>query len=259
MGKREETEEKIKIIDAHGHLGIDYVFDDCITEEEQLKTYNINGISGAIIQPLVCRPYLEDTAEIHDRIYRFAQLSAMKIWGLASINPHFRPEDYDRELERCIKKLRFVGVKITPIGHACNPSSKDGLHVFEMAKELRIPVMIHTGAGIPFSDPMCCAKAIEAFPDVSVVLAHSGTDMFYRQALYLAQKYENVFLEPSWLGVDSFYAVYKALGASRIMFSADGMRNVGVELEIYNTVIKNEEDREQAFWKTAADVFQLTI
>ncbi len=113
----------------------------------------IYGIDGGLVQPSLPRPYIEDTRAIHDRIHRFTLDTRRRWWGMASIEPHFHSDDYDAEAERCVKELNFVGIKLTPIGHACNPSSRDGMHVFEVCRGLDVPLMIHTGNGIPFADP----------------------------------------------------------------------------------------------------------
>lgn len=120
------------IIDIHAHLGEDVVFDEELTEEELISAYEKNGIDGGIVQPYLPRIYMEEHRKIHDRIYELTLYKKKKFWGMASINPHFTPEDYDREAERCIHELGFVGIKITPIGHATHPSSKDALHVWEV-------------------------------------------------------------------------------------------------------------------------------
>lgn len=97
------------IIDAHAHLGYDYVFDTEKNEEELLGYYNECGVDGAIIQPFISRPYLEDTAQVHDRIHELCIKHPGRFWGMASINPHLRPEEYEREATRCVKELGFVG------------------------------------------------------------------------------------------------------------------------------------------------------
>ena len=81
--------------------------------------------------------------------------------------PIFYPEDYYEEARRCVQDLGFVALKITPIAHACHPSSKDAYYVYEVCRELKVPLMIHTGNGIPFADPTACTreqKIIRMFP-----------------------------------------------------------------------------------------------
>lgn len=245
------------IIDVHAHLGYDCVFDCGADENELLAANRQYGVDIAIVQPYVARPYIEDHVEIHDRICDFCRRNPGRFYGMASINPHFRTEDYDRELTRCIEELGFVGVKITPIGHAAHPASKDSMHVFEMAGRLDIPVMVHTGAGIPFSDPTACIPAIRAFPNVKTILAHAGGDMFFEQALILAREYENVFLEPSWLSVFNIRTAVEAAGAAKVMFSSDVPENIPVELAKYKSAIRNESDMETVMCGTAARVFKL--
>jgi len=245
------------IIDAHAHLGHDYVFDLDATEEQLLSDYRRFGVDGAIVQPFISRTYIKDTAEIHDRIAKFCSDYPGKFWGMASINPHFTPEDYEKEAKRCIKKLGFIAIKITPFAHACDPSSTDGMHVFEVARELGVPVMVHTGAGIPFSDPISILPAAKAFSDIKIVLAHAGTDTYFAQALFLAKEFDNVYLEPSWLGIHHVMSALKTIGAGKMMFSSDHSINVPVELAKYRTAIEDKMELEKVMSGTAAEVFNL--
>lgn len=249
----------MKIYDAHIHLGEDCVFDEVQTEEEILSAYEASEVYGGIIQPFIPRMYVEATMAIHDRIAAMCRANQGRFFGMVSMNPHFYREDYEREAKRCVKELGFVGIKITPIAHACHPKKKDAEMVFEIARELNVPVMIHTGAGVPFSDPMQAAKNIEAFPDIPVVLAHGGGDNMLTSALYLAKKYDNVFLEPSWLAIMNLEAARETVGPTKIMFSSDMIVNIPVELCKYKLVFKTEAEREQVFRKTIADVFKLGI
>ncbi|WHH59385.1 amidohydrolase family protein [Petroclostridium sp. X23] len=245
------------IIDVHAHIGVDVVFDEELTEEQLIEAYNKYGIDGGIVQPYLPRIYMEDHMDIHDRIFQLTKNKEKKFWGMASINPHFRPEDYDKEAKRCINELGFVAIKITPIGHATHPSSKDAFHVWEVCRELSVPLMIHTGAGIPFSDPISVEKALESFPDVTCVLAHAGSEMHNQQATYLARKFENVFLEPSWVGVLGVMNMIKQIGCEKILFSSDNIYNIPVELAKYKSLISNQDNLEKVLYKNAVKIFNL--
>jgi uncharacterized protein len=246
------------IIDAHVHLGHDYVFDEDSTEQELLEWHGRCHISGAVIQPFIPRPYLEDTRDIHNRIAIFCQNSPGKYFGMASINPHLRPAEYNQEATRCIRELRFVGLKLTPIAHATHPNSSDGRHVFEVAEGLGVPVMVHTGAGIPFSDPSALETVAAEFTKVPIILAHAGTDMFFAQALALAKRHAHVFLEPSWLSILNLRKAINTIGAGKVMFSSDHAVNLPVELAKYTTLLKAGPELEQVMAGTAVQVFGLT-
>ncbi len=247
------------IIDSHAHLGHDYVFDEEATEEGLLYYYEKFDIDGAVIQPFINRPYISDTVRSHDRIYEFCKSSSKHFWGMASINPHFSPEDYEIEAKRCVNELGFVGLKITPIAHAVHPSSKDGLHVFEIAGELKVPVMVHTGAGAPFSDPISLLPAVKSFPDVKIILAHGGSDAFFQQALFLAESFDHVYVEPSWLSILNTRKLLKVIGASKVMFSSDHGINAGMELTKYRTLLEDEVQLERVLSGTAIEVFNLKL
>ncbi len=247
------------ILDAHVHLGEDFVFDHVGTEEILLECCEAYGLDGGLVQPSLPRPYVEDTRAIHDRIYRFTQDKRRRWWGMASIDPHFRPADYDAEAERCVRELGFVGIKLTPIGHACNPSSRDGMHVFEVCRGLDVPLMIHTGNGIPFADPMSSVKALEAFPDVRVVLAHAGSEMFHNSAIYLARKFENVYLEPTWVGTSGVGRMLSELGSTKIFFSSDLPSQIPVELAKYRALVRDPEALERIMYKNLVEAYRLVL
>lgn len=247
------------IIDSHAHLGYDVIADLGLTEEELISACKANGIGGAIVQPLITRPYLDDTREIHDRIHRLCTDKTVRFWGMISMNPHFRPEDYDREAERCVRELGFVGIKLVPNAHGVNPSKRDGIHVFEVARKLGVPVMVHTGSGTPLSDPMALLPAARQFPEVKIVLAHAGSDLMAAQATFLAQEFENVYIEPSWLSILALGGILKAVGAKKIMFSSDIPANLPVELAKFKALAKDGAEFEQLTSRTAMEVFNLAL
>lgn len=249
------------IIDAHVHLGDDVVFDEEICEEELIEYYDRFEIDGGIIQPFIPRPYISEHVKIHNRIADFCKTMAgrKKFFGMASINPHFFPEDYDKEAARCVKELGFVAIKITPIAHACHPSSRDAYHVYEVCRELKVPLMIHTGNGIPFADPTSVYQGAKDHPDVAVILAHAGSESFNQQARILARELDNVFLEPSWCGTNAVKHMIKEVGCSKILFSSDNPDQIPVELAKYRQIVKNEDDLENIMWKNANRIFSLGL
>ena len=48
--RQQRNRRQVMIIDVHGHLGEDVVFDEQQTEEQLLDAYKKNGVDGAIIQ-----------------------------------------------------------------------------------------------------------------------------------------------------------------------------------------------------------------
>ncbi len=245
------------ILDAHAHLGQDVVFDEESTEEELLGWHRRCGVAGAIVQPFVPRPYLIDTQRIHDRIAALCAAHPGRYFGMASINPHLDPLEYVDEARRCVQDLGFVGLKLTPIAHAASPGTLDGRRVFETAIALGVPVMVHTGAGIPFADPAGLEEVVADYRRVPIVLAHAGTDLFFTQALSLARRFEHVYLEPSWLGILNLRKALRVIGPEKIMFSADHGVNIPVELAKYTTLLEPGAALDRVLAGTAIEVFGL--
>ena len=77
------------------------------------------------------------------------------------------------------------------------------------------------------------------------VLAHAGSEMHNQQATYIAAKFDNVFLEPSWVGVLGVQSMIKKVGCSKILFSSDNIYNIPVEMAKYRSLLKKEEDLER--------------
>ena len=251
------------IIDAHCHLGCDCSFDQEADEKALLEKFRTYGIDGGIIQPYIPRPYVEEYRKIHDRIYALTKQAPNRYFGMASTNPHFFPADYDAETERCVRELGFVGIKITPPGHGCTANSKDGMHVFEVAEKLSVPVMVHSGLGIPFSDPLNVRPAALAFPTVKIVIAHCGANFMTGEAILMASQFENVFLEPSGAGLEACIAMVEALGPAKIMFSTDVIPQTATEIakfrDIHRRGIINDDGFDQIMYKTAQEVFALKL
>ena len=247
------------IIDVHTHLGFDHCYGTDNPEAEFLYYQDLCKIDHAIIQPAVPLSHIEENAAIHDKIYDFCKQHNGRFFGMASISPHFRPEVYEKELVRCVKELGFLGVKITPAGHGINPAIKDIHYIYEICRDLDIPVMIHTGSGTPFADAINIYDIAKKFKDVKFIIAHAGGEACHGSAIHVAKLCENVYLEPSWLMILSLLGDIKAIGAERIMFSTDLALNAPVEIAKYNALPITEEEREWLFCKTAKSVFKLNV
>jgi predicted TIM-barrel fold metal-dependent hydrolase len=244
-----------KVIDAHAHLGECCVFGLYSTEEEMLRRMDENGVDATIVQPY---PGAKDYVRRHDEIAELCAKHPGRFFGLASLTPHQDHDNYRREVERCVKDLKFVGVKLHTIGHGVNPLSEDGDLVFATAFSLGIPAMVHTGAGIPFSLPALCMPAAKKYPGLKIVLAHAGGGIVSAEAQVAASLFSNLYLETSWcLGEDIRWMV-STIGADRVMMGADLPSNVPVEFAKYRALELEPDAYDKVMGQTAVDVFNLT-
>jgi predicted TIM-barrel fold metal-dependent hydrolase len=94
--------------------------------------------------------------------------------------------------------------------------------IFEAARDLNIPVIIHTGEQ-PYALPATVDFVAGAFPDVTVIIAHLGTqgEMFTIEALLVAERHPNVYLETSWAMPHMIIEAVHEAGASRLIFGSN--------------------------------------
>jgi len=75
--------------------------------------------------------------------------------------------------------------------------------IYRRAQALGIPVTIHTGTSVfpgarsVLGDPMCIDDVAVDFPDLTILLAHSGRPLWGDACFFLARRHPNVFLELS--------------------------------------------------------------
>lgn len=243
----------MKIFDAHAHLGLDVVFDVENTEQTLLSTLAQYGVDGALVQPFLSRPYLEDTRAIHDRIHALCAAHPGRFYGMVSICPHLYPEVVEAECARCVRDLGFKGIKIATTAHGVNPSGKSGMHIFEIASGLNVPVMVHTGGG-NFGAPHLLEAPARAFPHLPIVIAHGGGEDGVDECVRLGRTYGNIFVEPSWINLLGIEKFARTLGADRLMFSSDMPQNTPAALAIFRAVFQGA-DLEKALGGTAMRVF----
>lgn len=247
---------RVKVVDAHAHLGECCVFDLMSTEEALLRRMDESGIDATIVQPY---PGVKEAAKAHDRIAELCAKHPGQFFGLASMSPHGNHDAYRCEVERCVRELHFVGVKLHTIGHGVNPLSEDGDLVFKTAHELGIPAMVHTGPGIPFALPSLCIPAAQKYPGLAIILAHAGWGVFSAEAQVAASVCGNLYLETSWCIGEDIRWMISTIGPERVMLGADLPSNVPVEVAKYRALDLERAVYERVMGGTAIEVFRLSL
>jgi len=236
------------------HLGPCNIFGLNITKDQLISYIQKYNIVASIVQPF---PGAPNAIQIHNEIYELSRELSGKIYGMACINPYIGREKVSRELERVLKELKFVGIKINTAGHAVSPMNPHTDVIFEYAAKYRVPVMIHTGPG-PFSDPMSIVPRVEEYTEVKIILAHAGSGIYGLGALWLAKKYDNVYLEHSWVPIHDLKLFIDQV-PNKVMFGTDLIENVPIELAKIEALKPPDNIKESILYKNAKKVFELPI
>ena len=120
--------------------------------------------------------------------------------------------------------------------HGTSPLTPQSQKAFETAVKLNIPVNIHTGNDVPCGLPSLASPVAKAYPELSMVLAHSGAGMYGAEALIA-----NITLVTSLTTVMEIPSFIRKLGAERVMFGTDIPLNASAELGKYKALHLTEE------------------
>jgi len=243
------------IVDAHSHVGYSRIFTAGVTEEQLLDTMKANNIDATIVMPAAG----SDPIPTHDSIARLIDKHPGRIFGMVSMTPLVGEELYEREFRRCVTELGFVAVKIHPMAHAVAPNAPVCDIVFRLASEVKIPVMVHTGLGVPFALPSLLIPRARQYPDLTIIQAHAGFAVYTAEAMIVSQECPNVYLEPSWCTAGDIKRMVSTFGARRVMYGGALPSNVPVELVNYRTIGITEEELEMCLSGTAINVFKLPV
>lgn len=242
------------VINAHAHIGVSRVFDHTFTEQELIEGMDKYGVDVSIVQPLMGP---DDYRKYHDDIFDASQRHPGRIFGMAALSPHMDRDAYFREVERCVKELGFVGLKLHPLEMAVDPQSIDGRVAFEAATAFEIPLMVHTGLGTPFASPSKLISRAREFSHLPIIMAHAGFMVYTHEAMIAAEICPNLYFEPSWCAGQYIDMMIKKFGSNRVMIGSDWISNYPVEKLKIDLLNLSKEDNDQVLYKTAMEVFKL--
>lgn len=118
-------------------------------------------------------------------------------------------------------------VKLHPAGQRFFPDSEEAMRIYEACGRLGLVVFFHAGrAGIEpdythqFTLMRNYEPMLKRFPDVQFVLGHAGARDI-ADAVPLARKYPNAWMEIHGQGVTRLHELLEALGPERLLFGSD--------------------------------------
>jgi predicted TIM-barrel fold metal-dependent hydrolase len=159
----------------------------------------------------------------------------------ASINPSSTSQP-EMILEKCVKDMNFQGLKLYPTYQHFFPNHKNLYPLYEKIVELKIPVMFHTGSSIyknsklKYGDPLYLDDLATDFPEMKIIMAHSGRGFWYDKAFFLSRLHKNLFMEISGLPPQNLLRYFPDFekNIDKIIFGSDwpGVKNIRSNIEI---------------------------
>lgn len=184
----------------------------------------------------------------------------------ANINPYLETNPA-RELERCVKELGFKGVKILPPYHLFYPNDSRLYPLYARAQELKIPVVFHTGSSVfrgsrlKYGDPLFIDDIAVDFPDLVLLMSHSGRGFWYEAAFFLSRLHKNVYMEVAGLPPHRLLTYFPELekNADKVVFGSDfpTVPTVKGNIDAIRSLPISERAKEKILGENAARILGL--
>jgi predicted TIM-barrel fold metal-dependent hydrolase len=270
------------IIDCHTHVGEEwdpafghqwaFKDDDLIKHMDGPFLFNGNTVrvDKAMVMP-VAGITIKETSFLdhHKSVLKATEKYPDRLIGTFMCNIHLGAEEAVKALRFFVNEKGFRALKLHPTMHRWWPErSFPTLEpIIGEAVKLRIPILVHTGDP-PYGLPVQMAPLAERFRDANFVLCHFGTQMtgYALEAIYVAKKNDNVYLETGWGFLPRVREGATVLGSDKLVFGTDcPPLDMGSHLKIIETlgasrplgVSLKQEDIEKILWGNIARLAKL--
>ncbi len=241
-----------RIYDTHTHIGTARHSGRVQTADQLLAAMDRFGVDRSVAIPF---PVVEDYRAQHDEIGRAALAHPDRLVGACCIPPFIAETDFADEVRRCVERWGFRALKLQPQYQALNPISSRSDFLFEAAEEHGLPVIVHTGTGVPFSLPSLYILKARRFPDVPIILGHAGGSVYMHECIVAASICSNVYVEISSLMPHHVLELAAHVPSNRLLAGSDIIESMDAELGKVLSMELGVEARRDILWNTAAQLF----
>lgn len=273
--------ENLKVIDFHVHIGLKenwtegvhnyqksaqsefYTKYEELTKPEGFASYlQSHGIEKAVLLPeisplvtgIVPNEYVLEFCQGHDIFIPFC-----------TINPHL-VNNPAQELKKYLEQ-GAKGLKLYPSYNHFYPHERIMYPAYAVAQERKLPLLIHTGSSIfkgskiKYADPIHIDDVASDFPELPIIMAHSGRGLWYEKAFFLSRLHPNLYLEISGLPpknlLDYFPGMEKNI--DKFIYGSDwpGIKTISSNIEAIKGLPLAEESIKKILHDNAARLLRL--
>ncbi len=273
--------EDIKIIDFHVHIGLkehwhewihayqkkahsEYYerYEEMIDPERFADYLKSHQIEKAVILPeispittgVVSNEYVIDFCQGNDIFIPFCTVNPLLVSQPA------------QELRKYIK-MGAKGIKLYPSYNHFYPNESSLYSLYGIAQEHKLPVLIHTGSSVfkgskvKYADPIYLDDVASDFPDLLLLMAHSGRGLWYEKASFLSRLHPNLYLEISGLPPKNLLNYFPEMekDIDKFVYGSDwpGIKTINSNIEAIKELPLAEESIRKIFYENAAAILGL--
>jgi predicted TIM-barrel fold metal-dependent hydrolase len=218
------------------------------------------GVDASVVAPVATRP--DQVRSINDWA---AENSSQRIICFGALHPDL--PDVSAEVERVIG-LGLKGIKCQPNFQQFSPDDRRLWPAYEAAQG-RLVVLFHSGQEIAplervYAQPAALAQLHEAFPRLTLVLAHLGGYQMWDQVRdhLLARDiyFDTSYCPPSEMSDEAMVSLIRRHGSQRILFATDfPWGHPGRDLDRLCRLDLSQQEREAIAWENARELLRLRL
>ncbi|MDB5076274.1 MAG: hypothetical protein JWO42_2453 [Chloroflexi bacterium] len=209
----------MQIFDAHTHVDESESLGWFDPPEKIIGLMDEAGIAQAVIMGYHDCPGapVDAIAYVAAAVERYPD----RLVALARLNPRFGATAEDLLVE-AITRYGMKGLKLHPVSCGMHPANPMTVRLIRRAAQFGAPTLFHCGDE-DYTLPFEIAGAAEACPEASIILGHMGGYYHVDDAIAVARRYSNIYLETSAMPYpERIKEAVEAIGAERVLFGSDG-------------------------------------
>ncbi len=241
-----------RIYDTHAHIGTARHSGRVQTADQLLAAMDRCGIERSLAIPF---PVVDDYRAQHDEIGRATTAHPDRLRGCVCIPPFVDEAEFRDETRRCVERWGFRAMKLQPQYQPLNPVSARSDFLFQTAATHGLPVVVHTGTGVPFSLPSLYIWKARRFPEVKVILGHAGGSVYMHECIVAADVCPNVYVEVSSLMPHHLLEILAHVPSNRLLAGSDIVESIETEFDKIVGLPASGEAKRDMLWNTAEALF----
>jgi predicted TIM-barrel fold metal-dependent hydrolase len=271
---------ELKVIDFHIHIGLkehwkDWVkeygkaagsefynrYEEMIVPEKFAAHLKKNNIEKAVILPEI-NPDVTGVVP-NEYVFEFCQGFDIFI-PFCTINPDLS-EDPGKDFKKYVR-MGAKGIKFYPSYSYFYPNDSILYPVYEIAQDYQLPVLVHTGSSIfrgskiKYADPIHLDDVAADFPELLILMAHSGRGLWYERAFFLSKLHPNLYLEISGLPPKNLLKYFPELekNIDKVVYGSDwpGIQSIALNIEAIKKLPIAQDSIEKILYGNAAKILE---
>ncbi len=265
------------IIDSHVHLN-NYHDEEADGLLQNLETLRRTMRRNRVDVALILTSYKENPGRPSTRAVLEATSGLTDVYVVAGIDRARLDDGFLGPIREHLQDGTVRGLKLYPGYQPFYPHDPGLEPVYALAKEFRVPVMIHSGdtyspsGKVKYSHPLHVDEVAVDHPDINFVICHIGNP-WIRDCMEIVYKNANVFTDISGLVLGNFTDRFErymrrqleemllyGVEAENVLFGTDWpISSMETYLEFMETLKIPREDKRKIMAENAARIFRLPV